>query len=74
MNETFRWFEFTWAYIDDLLIITKGGRYNHWEKLELTPQNLKDNGIKCNIEESFFGKYEMEYLGFWITRNIIRTI
>ena len=33
-------------------------------KLELTLQNLKDNGLKCNIYKSFFGKYEMEYLGF----------
>ena len=29
-------------------------------------------GLKCNIERSFCGKTEMEYLGFWVTRNIVK--
>ena len=42
--------------------------------MEPTLQNLKDNGLKCNIKESFFGKTEMEYLGFWVTWTGIRPI
>ena len=57
------------AYINNMLIITKDDWSDHLEKLELTLQNLKDNGHKCNIEKSFFGKIEMEYLGFLVTRN-----
>ena len=64
MNEIFRGFEFIQAYIDDLLIVTNGDWSDHLEKLELTLQTLKDNGLKCNIEKSFFGQTEMEYLGF----------
>ena len=50
MNKRFHGFEFIRAYIDDLLIITKGDWSNHLEKLELTLQKLKDNGLKCNIK------------------------
>ena len=32
-------------------------------------QNLKENGLKYNIEKSLFGKNEMESLGLWVTRN-----
>ena len=66
MNKMFCGFEFIWAYIDDLLIITKGDWSNHLENLELILQNIKDNGLKCDIKNSFFGKTEMEYLGFWV--------
>ena len=59
INEIFRGFEFIQAYIDELLIITKGDWYDHLEKLELTLKNIKDNGLKCNVEESFF----------WTNRN-----
>ena len=50
MNKTFRGLEFFRAYINDLLIITKGDWSDHFEKFELTLQKLKDNGLKCNIE------------------------
>ena len=74
MNEMFRGFEIIQAYIDNILIITKGYWSNHLEQLELTIKKLKDNGLKCNIENDFFGQIEMEYLGFWVTRTGIRPI
>ena len=40
----------------------------------MSPKNLKDNGLKYNTEKSFFGKNQMEYLGFWVTRNGIRPV
>ena len=42
--------------------------------MELTLQNLKEDGLKCNIEQSLFGKTEMGYLGFWATRTGIGPI
>ena len=62
------------AYIDYLLIITKVNWFNHLEDSELTIQNLKDNRLTCNTKNSFFGKSDMEYLGFWVTRNGIYLI
>ena len=35
---------------------------------------MKEKKLKCNIEKSFFGKTEMEYLGFWVTRDGIKLI
>ena len=60
-------FEFIRASIDDLFVITTGDWSNNVEKLELTIKYLKENGVKFNIEKSFFGQDEMEYLGFWVT-------
>ena len=74
MNEMFCGFEFIQAYIDDLLIITKFDWSDHLEKLEQKLQKIKDNGLKYNREKSFFGKTEMEYLGFWVTRTGILPI
>ena len=69
MNELFHVFEFIRAYINDLLIINKGDWFDHLEKLKLTIQNNKDNRLKCNIEKLLFRQTDMEYMGFWVTRN-----
>ena len=53
--------------MDDLLIITKVDCSDHLKTLEVTAQKLQYNGLKCNIEKSFFGQTKMEYLGFWLT-------
>ena len=63
MNDLFYGFDFICAHIDKLLLIIKVDRVDHASKLELTLSKLK-KGLACNIENSFFGKTEMEYLGF----------
>ena len=74
MNDLFCGFEVICAYIDKLLILTKGDWTDHVQKLELTFSNLKEEGIECNIENSFFGQTEMEYLGLWVTCNGVKPI
>ena len=56
MNELFHGFEFIRAYIDYLLIITKRDWTDHVQALELTLNKLTEKGLKCNIENSFFGQ------------------
>ena len=73
-NKMFHGLEFIRAYIDDLFIITKGDWSDHLNKLEWVPQKLKDNKIKCNTNNSFFGQTQMEYMGFWVTQNGIRPV
>jgi len=68
-TELFDGFEYIRAYLDDILVITKGDWNNHLEKLEKTFQRLAEAGLKVNAEKSFFGRGELEYLGFWITRE-----
>ena len=67
MNNLFHGFEFIRAYLYDLLVLTKGDWIDHVQKPELRLNKLKGEGLKCNIERSFFGKTEMEYLGHWVT-------
>ena len=63
-NKIFRVFEFIEAYINDLVIVTRGDWSHHLENLELTLEKLKDCGLRCNINKSFFGQTYVEYLGF----------
>ena len=72
MNDLFHGFEFIYAYIDGILILTKGDWTDHVQKLELTLNKLKENGLKFNIEKSLFVQTEIEYLGSWVTRDGIK--
>ena len=54
MNDLFQGFEFIWAWIYGLLLITKGDWTDHVHKLEWTLNKLKEGGPKYNIEKSFF--------------------
>ena len=69
MNEMFIEIEFSRAYIDDLLVNTKFDWSDHLDNLELVIKNIRANGLKYNIEKSYFGQTEMEYLGLWVNRT-----
>ena len=66
--------EYCRAYIDDLLILTQGDWQLHPEQLDIVLQRLQQAGLKVNAKKSFFGKAELEYLGFWITRTGVQPI
>ena len=51
LHEMFHGIEFTRAYIDDPLIITKGNWSDHLNKLELVIKKLGVNGLKPNIKK-----------------------
>jgi hypothetical protein len=72
MSDLFQGMEYVRAYLDDLLILSKGDWDDHIEKLDRTLSKLAEAGLKVNCEKSFFGRTETEYLGFWITRHGIR--
>ena len=74
MNNLFHGFEFIPAYIDDLLILTRGNFIDHVYNMELILNKMNLKELKCNIEMSFFGQTKMEYLGFWVTRNVVKPI
>ena len=74
MNDLFHEFDFILSYIDEVLILTTGRLTDHVHKLELTLNKLKSSSIKCNIEKYFFGQTEMEYLGLWVTLDVIKHI
>ena len=74
VNDLFHRFYFIRAYIYNLFILTKWDWTDHLQKLELTINKLKGGIFKCNIEKSFFGQTEMEYFGFWVTCDSVKSI
>jgi hypothetical protein len=66
--------EFVRTYIDDLLVTTMSTWEDHLECLELVFQRLTDAGLKVNAKKSFFGRPELEYLGYWNSRKGIQPI
>ena len=66
--------EFVRAYIDDLLVITSGDFTDHLDKSEEVLKRLQRAGLRINAKKSFFGKAELEYLGYWITRSDIQPL
>ena len=66
--------EFVRTYIDDLLCITNSSWDDHLEKLEVVLGRLREAGLKVNANKSFFGKPELEYLGYWVTREGIQPL
>ena len=74
MNEIFYGIEFIRAYINDLLVITKGNWYDHLNESELVLKKLIENGLKWNIEKWLFVQTDMEYMDFCVTRTGIRPV
>ncbi len=64
--------EYVWAYINDLLCITRGSLEDHLDKLEEVLKRLRDAGLKVNAAKSFFCTHEIEYLGYMLTRGGIK--
>ena len=69
INKLFAGFEYVRAYIDNLLIITRGSFKDHLEKLDAVLQKLEAAGLKVNANKCCFAAYELEYLGYWISRD-----
>ena len=74
MSELFWDIEYVRAYIDDLLTFTKGSYEDHLAKLDKVLNRLQQAGLKVNAGKSFFAKTELEYLGYWITRQGIQPL
>ena len=74
MSSLFADLQFVRAYIDDLLIITKGTFKDHLEQVRTVLQRLKGAGLKVNAKKSFFAREELEYLGYWITQKGIQPV
>ena len=74
MSELMENLEFVRTYIDDLLVLTKDSFEDHLDKLELVLKRLERAGLKVNAKKSFFARAELEYLGYWITREGIKPL
>ena len=74
MTDLMQGLEFARAYIDDLLVLTTGKLEEHLSHLEQVLTRLSKAGLKVNAVKSFFGRTELEYLGYWITQNGVKPL
>jgi hypothetical protein len=66
--------EYVKTYLDDLLILTNSSFKHHQIKLEMVLARLSTAGMRVNISKSKFFAEQIEYLGYWITRQGIQPI
>ncbi len=64
--------KFVQAYMDNLLIITRGILYKHLQKMETVLTRLGDARLKDNAAKSLFSAHEIKYLGYILTREGIK--
>lgn len=74
MSELMAGLEFARAYLDDLLIISKGNFDQHLEQLEQALTQLSEASLKINASKSSFCQAELKYLEYWITHEGIRPV
>jgi hypothetical protein len=66
--------EYIKTYLDDLLILAYSNFKDHLLKLEMVLARLSTTGMRVNISKSKFFVEQIEYLGYWITRQAIQPI
>ena len=64
--------EWVRAYIDDILITSNGDYKDHLAKVDMVLTRLEKAGFRANVRKCFFARTEIEYLGYWLTRNGIQ--
>ncbi len=64
--------EYVRAYIDNLLVITRGALEDHLDKIRDVLRRLRKAGLKVNTTKSHFCTHEIEYLGYILTRGGIK--
>ena len=60
---------FSFAYLDDTIIHTKTDLDTHISQLRAVLSLLKEAGIKLNAKICHFGKSELDFLGFRVTKK-----
>jgi hypothetical protein len=61
--------EYVKTYLDDLSILTNSSFKDHLLKLEMVLARLSTAGMRVNISKSKFFAEQIEYLGYWVTRQ-----
>ena len=60
--------------MDNLLVMNKVDSNYHLEKTELNLNEIKQIRLNCDIENYFFGKTKMGYLGLWVALKGDKTL
>jgi hypothetical protein len=66
--------EYVKTYLDDLSVLKNNSFKDHLIKLEMVLARLSTAGMRVIISKSKFFAEQIEYLGYWITRQGIQPI
>ena len=72
MNDLMEGLEFARAYLDDILVISKGSFDEHLEHIEQVLSRLSTAGLKVCMAKSKMCRDNLEYLGYNISRKGIQ--
>jgi transposase InsO family protein len=72
INDVMAGLENVRAYLDDILITTSGTFEDHLEEVQKVLDRLEKTGFAVNVKKSSFAVSEIDYLGYWITREGIQ--
>jgi gamma-glutamyl:cysteine ligase YbdK (ATP-grasp superfamily) len=72
MSKLVQYMEYVKTYLDDLLILTNSIFKDHLLKLEMVLTRFSTAVMRVNISKSKFFAEQIEYLGYWITRQVIQ--
>ena len=59
---------------DDLAILSSTTWEDHLQKVDVVLTRLQNAGLKVNGLKSFFGRSELEYLGYMLTQNGVKPV
>ena len=68
MFELFSDLEYVQAYINALLVTSCSTFEEHLKNLDKVFSQLSEVGLKVNANKSHIAKFEIKYLGYWITQ------
>ena len=63
---------FVRVYLDDVLITSSDSFQDHLAKISIVLERLENYGFRANLRKSFFAQSELDYLGYWITKEGIQ--
>jgi hypothetical protein len=72
MCQLFEDLESVRAFMDDLLVVSRGTYEEHLQELEIVLKRLAKAGLKCKIDKCLFCQPEIDYLGYIITKEGIK--
>lgn len=64
--------DFIFIYLDDVIIATENNANIHKQQIRKVLQRLNEFGITINLAKCDFGKTELEYLGFHVSKDGLR--
>ena len=64
----------TYCFLDDILIVSKGGKESHIEYVYKCLQKLDADNIRINLSKCHFAKHQMNWLCFTFSKNGVKPI